>query len=68
MFTQLGQGRQSSRLVAWLSVLGLIIAMFAAAVSPASASCTSDCDVSVVVRDVAPETDAAVELVGALGG
>ena len=68
MFTQLGQGRQSSRLAAWLSVLGLIIAMFAAAVSPASASRTSDGDVSVVVRDVAPETDAAVELVGALGG
>ena len=68
MFTQLGQGRQSSRLAAWLSVLGLIIAMFAAAVSPASASRTSHGDVSVVVRDVAPETDAAVELVGALGG
>ena len=68
MFTQLGQGRQSSRLVAWISVLGLIIAMFASAVSPASASPTSGGELSVVVSVVAPETAAAGDLVGTLGG
>ncbi len=68
MFTQLSQGRQSSRLVAWLSVLGLIIAMFAAAIEPAAASSAPDGDVSVVVREVAPDTDAAEDLVESLGG
>ncbi len=68
MFTQLGQGRQGSRLVAWLSVLGLIIAMFAAAVEPAAASTASDSDVAVVVREAAPDTTAAEDLVESLGG
>jgi serine protease AprX len=68
MFTQLGQGRQSSRLVAWISVLGLIIAMFAAAVEPAAASTATGGDVSVVVREVAPDTETAEDLVNSLGG
>lgn len=52
MFTQFGQNRHGSRLVAWLSVLGLIIAMFAASIEPAAAD-ASDENVSAVVVEVA---------------
>ncbi len=66
VFTQQSQGRQGSGMVAWLSVLGLITAMFAVAVTPAAAS--TDGDVAVVVREIAPDTDTAENLVEAFGG
>ena len=38
MFSSLSQGRQSSPVVAWLSVLALVVAMVASTVAPAAAS------------------------------
>lgn len=73
MFTQFGQARHGSRVVAWLSVLGLIIAMFAASIDPAEASVQEPTDAAIAVLEAAPDgiggpADSVVSSVGGSAG
>lgn len=55
VFTHLGQGKQSSGILAWLSVLGLLVAMFVSSIAPANASTAQSDAVSVVVHELVTE-------------